>query len=126
MGAIFWALPLDEGNVRIFTFTTFPTPIIQRVFLWLEHSLHWRKWGLPNNIYHCNMGPDRVTVVSQGRLADRRLEKLGPTDVAIIRFRKMMEQAYLAERKGNDRDPVRRVSSQTQGADLRPSLLPHE
>jgi hypothetical protein len=49
-------------------------------------------------IYYCNEGPDRAVVMSQGRLADRRLEKLARSDLAIIRFRKMMEQAYARER----------------------------
>lgn len=58
-----------------------------------------RKWGLPNNISYCNTGPNRAMVMSQGRLADRRLEKLARSDLTIIRFHKMMEQTYAAERK---------------------------
>lgn len=96
-GAIFWAIPIDEGNMRMFTFTTFKGPLMTRLRCIVFQTLYWRRWGLPNNIYHCNRGADRAIVLSQGRLADWRLEKLSQTDLPVIRFRKMMKQAHAAE-----------------------------
>ena len=97
-GAIFWAVPIDEGNMRMFTFATFHGAFRARAWAWVMQSLYWRRWGLPNNIYHCNRGPDRAMVMSQGRLADWRLERLSQSDLPVIRFRKKMKQALAAER----------------------------
>jgi phenylpropionate dioxygenase-like ring-hydroxylating dioxygenase large terminal subunit len=95
---IFWAIPIDKGNMRMFNFTSFRGPLWLRVKNRLQMFHYWEKWGAPNNVYWCNLGQDRAIVMSQGRLADRRLEHLARSDLPIIRFRKMMEQAYAAER----------------------------
>jgi hypothetical protein len=95
---IFWALPIDDGNMRMFNFTAFRGSVWQRVRNRLEMFHYWDKWGAPNNVYWCNLGQDRPIVMSQGRLADRRREKLVRSDLPVIRFRQMMARAYELER----------------------------
>lgn len=97
-GAIFWSVPIDEGKVRVFTCATFHGEFKDRARAWIMQSVHWRKWGLPNNIYHCNIGPDRAMVMGQGMLSDWRREHLSQTDVAVIKFRQMLKKAWQAER----------------------------
>ena len=95
---IFWSVPTDEGHMRLFTCASFHGEFNDRARAWLLQSVHWRKWGLPNNIYHCNMGPDRAMVTSQGRVADWRKERLSQTDAAVTMFRKMLKKALRDER----------------------------
>ena len=113
-GAIFWSVPIDEGKVRVFTCTTFHGEFKDRARAWIMQSVHWRKWGLPNNIYHCNIGPDRAMVMGQGALSDWRREHLSQTDVAVIKFRQMLKKAWQAERlQAVEVEPrARRVRSQ--------------
>ena len=82
----------------MFTCATFHGEFKDRARAWIMQSVHWRKWGLPNNIYHCNIGPDRAMVMGQGMLSDWRREHLSQTDVAVIKFRQMLKKAWQAER----------------------------
>jgi len=96
-GAIFWSVPIDDTHMRLFTFATFHGAFRDRARAWIMQSLHWRKWGLPNNIYHCNMGSDLAMCLSQGALSDWSQEKLSQSDVAVAKFRRKMKQALHEE-----------------------------
>ena len=45
------------------------------------------------------MGPDRAMVMGQGTLSDWRREHLSQTDVAVVKFRKMLQRAWKEERR---------------------------
>lgn len=98
-GAIFWAVPIDDGNMRMFTFATFHGDFKDRARAWVQQSLFWRPWGLPNNIYYCNKGPDRAMLMSQGRLAEWDKERLSQSDLPVSRFRRKMKKAFAAEKR---------------------------
>lgn len=99
-GNIFWAVPLDLGHMRTFTFTSFRGPIRDRAKRRLQHGLMWSKYGFRSSIYYCNMGPDQAMMAGQGRVADRTKETLARSDRCIVKMRRMMEDAHARELEG--------------------------
>jgi phenylpropionate dioxygenase-like ring-hydroxylating dioxygenase large terminal subunit len=129
-GAIFWTVPLNIGYTRTLTLTSFRGPLKRRLKARLQHNLMWHKRGLPNNIFDCNEGPDQSMLVTQGVVADRRHETLGRIDKAVVAGRKLMADAYAAERAAREAREAARAAAgsrngQRNGAVRQTPMLVH-
>jgi len=75
------------------------------------------QWSLLDN----NSGQDMAMWYTQGRIADRSLEKLGESDVGIILYRKMLKEQLEKVERGEDPINVIRDPSKNKYIEL-----PHE
>lgn len=100
-GSIFWAVPIDTGNVRMMRMTSFGGSVSEAIRARILNTWMVSKWGPRDNIYYCNAGPDAALAMSQGPMGDRHTEHLCRMDRGMIKVRKQFEDAYHSQ---NSRD----------------------
>jgi phthalate 4,5-dioxygenase len=85
-----------------------------------EEQKHWSFTGI-----HGVAEQDQMAQESQGYIADRTREHLTPTDIAIVRFRKLVLEEANALRAGREPEAARRPASYSlrSGGAIAPAIL---
>lgn len=102
-GAMFWGVPIDRHNVRMFRLASFGPGLIDALRGRFQNYLMLSPYGRPDNIYHCNKGTDASLIIScalamdNERTYDADKEHLYRGDKAVIAARRMIQMAYNRE-----------------------------
>lgn len=101
-GSLFWAVPLDEGHVRMVRMTSFSGGILSAMAARMNNTMMVSRYGRLDNIYYCNAGPDAALAISQGPMG--RIgngEHLCRSDRGIVAVRTLFADAWSSERDAN-------------------------
>jgi hypothetical protein len=106
-----WGVPIDEDNVRMWTFNAAPRPKTPFGSLW--QMIWYYGWRLPSGPIMTNEKED-LAVFKKTRLNLEEPQKLGPLDTGVIYFRRhLARRARDYQRLGSVRGVNRVLGSRT-------------
>lgn len=143
-----WHVPIDDTKCYWYAqFTSYDEPVNKSLMREQRLELYtlpdykprlgrWNNWGYDpveqDNVTYTGMGMDinvhdQWAVESPGKIADRRKEHLGGTDIAISRYRAMLLKAMDSSKNAETQDlPVYMANGKASlGPEWFDSIMPH-